>query len=420
LDPYELIILISVTLLLSYISSLIYLKTKIPDIVWLILLGILVCPVLEVFRKEVFINLSHLMSIIALSVILFDAGLDIDIKTLVSQMGKAAFLSITTIVTVILAVGYVLNYTLSGSFTLLQGFLLGSMIAGTSTVSVFGILSQLSKSIKDIHETRAMLMIESVLSDPICIMLSIMFIRMIMEPNISIVGSIQTLLVIFSFSSILGIALGMAWACILSKIRERPYSYMITISVLLPLYAFSEKIIGKGGGAMSAITFGLALSHFDYFSNQIGLDKNVLVPINKIRDFHDEITFFVKSFFFVYIGMIVSLSLRYTLIGLGIVVLIMGIRYLIVTGVSRALSFTVKEEILSKVVYASGLPAFVMSQLPMIYDPTGEYFANPGIYPDIAMPIVLGIVILNSLAGASIAKEEIEKQKQKKESQEHE
>jgi len=410
LNPYELIILVSITLILSYVSSLIYEKTKIPDIVWLIFLGILVGPVLNIFNKKVFVSLSHLMSIIALSVILFDAGLDINIKTLLKQMGKASVLSITTIISVILVVGVFLSRLLPNSFNLLEGMLLGSMIAGTSTVSVFGILSQLSKNIDDIGNTQTMLMIESVLSDPICIMLSIMFIRMVMEPDTSILISLRKLVIVLVFSSLLGVFSGMVWANILTPIRGRPYSYMVTLAVLLPLFAVAEKVIGKGGGAMVAITFGLALSNFDYFANLINFERDVLVPLNDIREFHGEITFFVKSFFFVYIGLIVTLSLKYTLTGLGIVTLIMCVRYLVVTGISKAMSFTVEEEVLSKVVYASGLPAFVMSQLPLIYDPNAEYFSNPRLYPDLAMPIVLGIVIVNALAGSSLAKEKIEEE----------
>ena len=410
MNPYELIILVSITLILSYVSSLIYEKTKIPDIVWLIFLGILVGPVLNIFNKKVFVSLSHLMSIIALSVFLFDAGLDINIKTLLKQMGKASVLSITTIISVILVVGVFLSRLLPNSFNLLEGMLLGSMIAGTSTVSVFGILSQLSKNIDDIGNTQTMLMIESVLSDPICIMLSIMFLRMVMEPDTSILISLRKLVIVLVFSSLLGIFSGMVWANILTPIRGRPYSYMVTLAVLLPLFAVAEKVIGKGGGAMVAITFGLALSNFDYFANLINFERDVLVPLNDIREFHGEITFFVKSFFFVYIGLIVTLSLQYTLIGLGIVTLIMCVRFLVVTGISKAMSFTVEEEILSKVVYASGLPAFVMSQLPLIYDPNAEYFSNPRLYPDLAMPIVLGIVIVNALAGSSLAKEKIEEE----------
>ena len=55
-------------------------------------------------------------------------------------------------------------------------------------------------------------------------------------------------------------------------------------------------------------------------------------------------------------------------------------------------------------IYASGLPAFVMSQLPTILDPEKLFFTNPEIYPSLVMPIVLGTVLFAALSAPSIAK----------------
>jgi NhaP-type Na+/H+ or K+/H+ antiporter len=110
------------------------------------------------------------MSIVALSFILFDAGLDVNINTFLNETGKATGLAFTTILTVTPIVGIVINYLLSESFTLLQGMLLGSMIAGTSTVSIYGCLTYLSENLKNIEHPKALL-IMSVLSDPTCIIL---------------------------------------------------------------------------------------------------------------------------------------------------------------------------------------------------------------------------------------------------------
>lgn len=89
--------------------------------------------------------------------------------------------------------------------------------------------------------------------------------------------------------------------------------------------------------------------------------------------------------------------------GFGIVALIFGVRYLVVTGVGTLLLFSKEEKTLSQVVYASGLPAFVMSQLSMIFDPNRTHFINPDIYPNLCMPIVLGTVIYGAQAGPFIA-----------------
>ncbi len=412
MDPYELVILLSITLILSYVSSLIHEKTKIPDLVWLIILGIIVGPVLEIFPKNVFVSLAHFMSIIALSVILFEAGLDINLKTLLKEMGKASVLSISTIVSVTVIVGIFISQLLPESFSILQGTLLGAIISGSSTVVVLGILSPLSDNM-NIEDARTMLVVESVLSDPIRIILSVMIIRMIMEPHVLLFKSLLKLVLVIVSSTLLGIISGTILVYILTRLRSKPHNYMVTLAVMLSLYSFAEKIIGKGGGPIVAITFGLTLSNFNYLADLIEYEQGVLVPINYIKDFHDEITFFIESFFFVYIGIIVTLSIRYAIIGIGILLLKTIIRYIIISIVNKTISFSVKEEILSKVVYSPGLPAFVMSQLPLIYDPNAEYFSNPGIYPDLVLPIVLSTVILNAITCSSIAQKRIKKDDEK-------
>jgi uncharacterized membrane protein (Fun14 family) len=63
------IILISLTILISYISSLVYSLTKIPDVIVLMGFGILMGPVLGYADKIMFDEIAPLMSILALSII---------------------------------------------------------------------------------------------------------------------------------------------------------------------------------------------------------------------------------------------------------------------------------------------------------------------------------------------------------------
>ena len=86
-------------------------------------------------------------------------------------------------------------------------------------------------------------------------------------------------------------------------------------------------------------------------------------------------------------------------VGFALVILLMVMRYGLVSVIGNTLKFTREEISIAKVVYASGLPAFVMSQLPQIYDPDRVYFLTPGLYPDICMPIVLGSILYSGLLG---------------------
>ena len=168
----NLIILVSVTLLLSFIASLIYRFTKIPDIIWLMGFGILMGSGIEYIDKGLFNELAPLMSILALSIILFEAGINVDILTLINNMGKAAMLSISSILFSIFLVGAVVSYLLPNDFNLLQGMLLGAMIGGTSTVAVFGIMGSIEKTVSSLGSTKIMLTMESIISDPVCIIAS--------------------------------------------------------------------------------------------------------------------------------------------------------------------------------------------------------------------------------------------------------
>ncbi len=99
-----------------------------------------------------------------------------------------------------------------------------------------------------------------------------------------------------------------------------------------------------------------------------------------------------------------TISQQYIKIGLGVLALIIFIRFLVVYSVGGVLKFSKQEKVLSTLVYASGLPAFVMSQLPLIYDPNREYFLDPAIYPNLVMPIVLGTVLVAALTAPLLAK----------------
>jgi NhaP-type Na+/H+ or K+/H+ antiporter len=65
------------------LGNLFYVKTKIPDVIWLLLFGFIIGPVFKLYDPEPFIRASPFMSIIALCIILFDAGINMDLDTFI-------------------------------------------------------------------------------------------------------------------------------------------------------------------------------------------------------------------------------------------------------------------------------------------------------------------------------------------------
>jgi NhaP-type Na+/H+ or K+/H+ antiporter len=192
-------------------------------------------------------------------------------------MSKATILSVTTIFTVIISVGYTLHYLMPSSFGLYEGMLLGAMIGGTSTIAVFGVLSGMEKLIPNMESTRVLLMMESVISDPICIIASITLIRMIMMPSVSIGNSLKNILYTFILSSALGLAMGQMWAEVLDKLVGRSLNYVMTMAMLFPAYIVAERVIGEGGGPMAALTFGLMITNYGYLTRRLGITRAVKI-----------------------------------------------------------------------------------------------------------------------------------------------
>ncbi len=402
----RLVLLVSSTILLAYVSDLIYTRTRIPDILWLLVFGIILGPVFGVFQKELFIYLSPLMSTVALSIILFDAGLNLDIGMLLETMRKSVAISVATIFCAIVTMGLLIRW-LVPEFTLIQGMLLGSMIGGTSTVATFSVLSNLERLIPDIESTRTILLMESVISDPICIISSVTLIKMIMLPKVSLLGSFMDIIIIFFYSTLFGVAVGVLWSIALSILKNRRFNNIVTLAVLLLIYVVAESVMGKGGGVMTALMFGLAISNSSKVFSTLGAKKRLMIDTRQLKAFHDEITFFVKAFFFVYIGLIVTLSRQYFLAGIAIFIIIQALRYVLLTSLNGILSLDREELLLSRVVYTSGLPAFIMSQMPMIMDPGRVHFTNPEVYPNLATTIVIGTVLFATFVGPSIVKRQI-------------
>jgi len=173
---------------------------------------------------------------------------------------------------------------------------------------------------------------------------------------------------------------------------------------LFPTYIIAESVAGHGAGPVSALTFGLSLTNYQYLMRGLGGRGRVRVDKRKLREFHEEITFLIKSFFFVFIGLIVVLSERFMIYGFLLVGILAFIRFIVVTTVSAGLRFTKVESTLTKLIFANGLPALVMSQLPSIYDPQRQFFSNPEIYTNLCFPIVIGTVIFGALLGPILAR----------------
>ena len=105
LEANIIVILISLTLFLAYISGILYSKSHIPDIFWLIIFGILLGPVLKVIDTEMMAGLAPMLVLMALNLLMFEAGLNVDLKTFRENMEKSGYLGLIRFIFTMFIIG---------------------------------------------------------------------------------------------------------------------------------------------------------------------------------------------------------------------------------------------------------------------------------------------------------------------------
>ncbi len=106
---------------------------------------------------------------------------------------------------------------------------------------------------------------------------------------------------------------------------------MLTIAMVVATYGIAQEL--NISGAIAIFVFGIVLANIGIKGIQVsdvksGEDKNVSIfkDISHIKEYQREITFFTSTFFFVYIGMLFSMSgLSVAIIAAGVVISIIAI-----------------------------------------------------------------------------------------------
>jgi len=406
IDPLSILSLVSFTIIVGSVGHALQEKTGIPDVLWLLLLGVVIGPVLGFYPHDIFMRLTPMMTCIAIAIILFDAGLNIDLYKFIHEMPKSISLALLTFMLSLLF-GSLYAYHVSrlgimgdlGALSSLEALLLSSMAAGISVVPLVGILGRLEKKGFELGEIKDVLILESVLTDPICIITSIMIVNfMVMGRKASWLQT-RSLLTTVSTGFLMGFVMGLIWLFILNKIREARYDYLLTVANLFATYIIAEAFGGTGAGVISALIYGLVLGNSVSVSKMLNLEKPLNINKEKLIEFHGEIAFLIRSFFFVFLGLAVYLSPYLCLFSTGLLFTLQAVRWFSGDLVSRALKLGSLESEILKNISPKGLATAVVSFLPAIYGlPRAE------IYPTIALIVILGGLLWSSLVTSIICR----------------
>lgn len=312
-------------ILIGFLGSFSFEKTKVPDVLLLLSIGIILGPILKLVDPHQLTQFAEYFGALALMIILFEGGMDIDIDKLLKEFGTASVLVFISFILSTLCIAFYLYYTYA--WELVRSLLLGSILGCTSAAIVIPVANRMM--IKD--EIKILLSVESALSDVIAIIMTVSIVEFVKLEHIGIEQPFRAVASSFSIAIVAGVLSGLSWLKILEIFKNRKYSYMTTLATMLIIFAIVDFL--GGSGPIAILIFGIILGNSHDFNRFLKIKDHNLVD-ETIKFFNGEVSFFVRTFFFVYMGMIISFKLintQFFLLCFALLLIIVLMRYISVT-----------------------------------------------------------------------------------------
>jgi cell volume regulation protein A len=380
----------AVIIILGFLGEEFFKRTSIPDSILLLLFGVLLGPIFHLFAQEELLAITPYFAALALIIILFDGGLNMNIYEAVKNSPRVLVLAIS---------GWILNVLVTTAlckvllgWRLLDGLLLGSIIGGGSSIIVIALI----RKVKTTKEVETVLSLESILTDVLCTVGAFTAINILLSGELSLGAALSSVGIAFGVGILVGLGFGVAWVVILEKLKEKPNGYMLTLAVLFLTFVVATNL--GGNGALSALFFGLIIGNSRPIAKLLKFRTTVSIDDN-VRDFHCQISFLIRSFFFVFTGLLFSLSsLTSVFFGLFLSFAFLGIRFVVVK--MAAVKSELREyETLMTIMLPRGLAAAVLASLPLtMLGPSYQVF------PEIAFIVILTTIMICTIGVAFLKK----------------
>lgn len=310
----------------AYLFTHIFHRFNIPDVLFLVLIGLILGPIAGFVDVDNIGVLGELFATLTVLIILFEAGLGLRMRELFSSAPRALLLMLLTLISTVLVVVPVAHFLLNIPFV--EALLAGVLLGGISSGIVIPVISKLPLK----ESTKSLLTLESNLNDVVTIAIVFAII------DFASVGVFD----VRTFSASLGtdifIALlvgsigALLWSQVIHKVRGIQNNVFMTPALVLVLFGVSE-LLGASG-IFAALAFGITLGNLQFFDFQ-KLPRFVQFETFSLtkweRRAFENFVFLFKTYFFIYIGLSIGLEDMWILaIAAGVTLLLFGMRYLAV------------------------------------------------------------------------------------------
>ncbi len=297
------ILAIGVLVFLAHFFTALFWRTRIPDVLLLMSLGLLLGPAFHLITPEDFGKVGSVMSTLALIVILFESGITIDPPVLARAVGPTVRLTFPTFLAAFTVAFLVSVYGLGFSHSF--GWMSGAILGGVSVSVVIPLL----KSMRIEQPLSTALVMEAAIGEVLSIVVLLSLVQGADSGNIAPAQIAGDILASMLMACLIGVLGGFAWLLVLERVRQFPNSAFTTLAFVFILYGIADEL--GYSGAITAFAFGATLTNHEYLPWRrltfLGGKQPGTLEQGDIS-FFNEILFLLKTFFFVYMG--ASMSFR--------------------------------------------------------------------------------------------------------------
>jgi potassium/hydrogen antiporter len=305
--------MVGTLLVVAYIANRLSRLTRVPDLVVLLLIGVTLGPVLHWVRPATFQGTIDILGTLALILILFAGGAELRLRQAARYAPAALLLMIV-------------SYGLSLGLIALMGrallhlqwsdcVLLGAALGCTSGTIVIPALEQISTP----ESVKITLTLESTMGEVIAVLL----IGSLLNADVShsvlfgVAADFSRHIVI---ALLLGVVAGAIWSRLWPLLASQPNVNIANLGVVLGVYALTR--YAGGSGLLAVLIFGITLANLPRTPHMARQGARLLA-------FHAELSFLVRSFFFVLLGFVAEfVSRKYLLPIAGILAALLLARFL--------------------------------------------------------------------------------------------
>ncbi len=338
-------------------------RSKIPDVLMLILFGIVVGPIMGIMTVERIGDAGQLFTQFALIIILFQGGLDIELGHLLRSARQSVIMTASFFAISAGAIWLIMRYGFD--YSPMASAVTGFICGGTSSAVVIPLLRMIRSSKK----AGAMLVIESALTDVLCIVFTLGVLQSIASGEFKFGRVIYTLVTSLIVASAIGFVGGVFWLKVINWVRKFKNTQFASCCFMFCIYGLAE--LAGFSGAIAVLAYGVVIGNARMVSHRLSKIYKDSYPVGVISDaeknLYEELAFLVKIFFFLYLGISIPFeSAGVVAVAISIVVALFALRpvcAMFLTGNQM----TAHDKSITAVMLPKGLAAAVLAGLPAQY-----------------------------------------------------